>query len=73
VVVQEAERKQQLAQAARQQWIASAPVIIVVGADKALLAAVEELFGPRWDRAGVTSLIFDFAPGSSRRGHIFDL
>lgn len=48
MVVQEAERKQQLAQAARQQWIASAPVIIVVGADKALLAAVEELFGPRW-------------------------
>jgi len=33
VVVQEQERKQRLARAARQNWIAAAPVIIVVGAD----------------------------------------
>ena len=33
VVVQEQERKQRLAEAARQKWIAAAPVIIVVGAD----------------------------------------
>lgn len=33
VVVEEQERKEQLAKAARQDWIAAAPVVIVVGAD----------------------------------------
>ena len=33
VVVQDEERKKQLAAAARQEWLASAPVILVVGAD----------------------------------------
>ena len=45
VVVQEAERKQRLAEAARQQWIAAAPVIIVVGADFGIPAGLSR----RWD------------------------
>jgi len=45
VVVQDEERKRHLATAARQRWIASAPVIVVVGAD---LTARPEITG-RWD------------------------
>lgn len=45
VVVQENERKEKLAAAARQPWIASAPVIIVVGADYAM----SPRFSQRWD------------------------
>ena len=45
VVVQDEERKRHLATAARQEWIASAPVIVVVGAD---LMARPEIAG-RWD------------------------
>ena len=33
LVVRDRERKERLAEAARQKWIAAAPVIIVVGAD----------------------------------------
>ncbi len=44
VVVQE-EKKSELASAARQEWIASAPVIIVVGADLAMAPR----FAWRWD------------------------
>lgn len=47
VVVQESERKERLAQAARQSWIATAPVLIVVGAD---LHAFAEPEGSRWWR-----------------------
>ena len=47
VVVQEPERKRRLAAAARQKWLATAPVIIVVGAD---LAARPEI-AARWDAA----------------------
>ena len=45
VVVQEPERKQRLAEAARQQWIASAQAILVVGADMALPPSLSH----RWD------------------------
>jgi nitroreductase len=47
VVVREPERKERLAEAARQEWIASAPVIIVVGAD---LGELPEMAW-RWDAA----------------------
>ena len=45
VVVQEAERKQELAEATRQQWITSAAAIIVVGAD----LSMSEPLSHRWD------------------------
>ena len=45
VVVQEEEGKEQLAAAARQKWISSAPVVVVVGAD---LMERPEIAG-RWD------------------------
>lgn len=45
VVVQDEERKQRLATVARQNWIASAPVIIVIGAD----LAVRLQIAARWD------------------------
>ncbi|NQT51490.1 nitroreductase family protein [bacterium] len=45
VVVQEPERKQRLAEAARQQWIASAQAILVVGADMTLPPSLSH----RWD------------------------
>jgi nitroreductase len=47
VVVRDQERKERLAEAARQKWIASAPVIIVVGAE---LGMRPELAW-RWDAA----------------------
>lgn len=46
VVVEEQERKEQLAQDARQAWIATAPAIIVVGADT---QGFSERLGWRWD------------------------
>lgn len=45
VVVQDEERKKQLATAARQEWIASAPAVVVVGAD---LMERPDIAG-RWD------------------------
>ena len=45
VVVQEPERKQQLADACRQQWMTSAAAIIVVGAD----LSMSERLSHRWD------------------------
>jgi len=45
VVVQEPERKQSLAEAARQQWITSAQAIIVVGADMTMTPRLSH----RWD------------------------
>jgi nitroreductase len=45
VVVQDEDRKQQLVKAARQEWIESAPVIMVVGAD---LMERPQIAG-RWD------------------------
>lgn len=47
VIVQEQERKEQLAEAARQKWIAAAPVIIVVGADLGMRPDLAW----RWDAA----------------------
>ena len=45
VVVQEQARKEHLADAARQRWIASAPVIVVVGADLMMRPGISG----RWD------------------------
>lgn len=45
VVIDEQERKEQLARDARQGWIAAAPVIIVVGAD----TEFSDRLGCRWD------------------------
>ncbi len=47
VVVQEQERKERLAEAARQEWIAGAPVIIVIGADYGMRPDLAW----RWDAA----------------------
>lgn len=45
VVVQDQERKERLAKVAQQKWIATAPVIIVVGAD----LATRPQIAARWD------------------------